>query len=191
MGCRIGLVTGNPHKVEEARGALAGSPVELYPLGVGKLEVQSESLDEIALTAARAAYAAARVPLAVDDSGLFVEALGGFPGPYSSYVYKKLGVEGILRLLGDSTNRRACFRTSLALVYPPLEVVFRGEVCGVITREPRGRGGFGFDPIFVPEGHTRTFAEMSVEEKNMISHRARAFRALAAFARERLACGRA
>jgi len=189
MGCRIGLVTGNPHKLEEARGVLAGSPVELYLLKARKLEIQSDSLDEIALVAARAAYSSTLAPLAVDDSGLFIEALDGFPGPYSSYVYKKLGVHGILRLLGDSPNRRACFHTSLALIYPPLEVILRGRVCGTITREPRGSRGFGFDPIFVPDGHTKTFAEMTLQEKNRVSHRARAFKALAEFARERLACG--
>jgi XTP/dITP diphosphohydrolase len=161
--------------------------VELYMLDARKLEVQSESLEEIALTAARHAYKRARVPLIVDDSGLFIEHLKGFPGPYSSYAYKTIGIYGILKLLEGVKDRRACFKAVIAAVIPPYEKVFRGTSCGTIAREPRGSGGFGFDPIFEPEGGGgRTFAEMSLEEKNMLSHRARAARALGAWLEKRL-----
>lgn len=190
MGCVFYLVTGNRHKVEEASNLLDGSGITLEQAPLGKLEVQNDNLTIIALEAARRAYTLLRKPVLVDDSGLFVEALNGFPGPYSSYVYKTIGVSGILRLLKGVSNRRACFRTALAMIYPPLERVFVGESCGIITVEPRGRGGFGFDPIFIPEGEEKTFAEMSLEEKNRYSHRSRAFRSFAEWAKRSLACAR-
>jgi XTP/dITP diphosphohydrolase len=176
---RLGLLTGNRHKLEELSAVLKPYGVSLYQLAVGKFEVQSDSIEEIALAAARHAYSQLRVPLIADDSGLFIDSLNGFPGPYSSYAYKTIGIQGILRLLHASRSRRACFRAAIAAVIPPYEKVFTGQICGYIAHEPRGSGGFGFDPIFVPdEGDGRTFAEMSLEEKNSISHRARAARAL-------------
>jgi len=190
LACRFYLVTGNIHKLEEASKIVSRFGVELAPAGIGKLEIQSENLEDIALAAARHAYMRLKRPVLVDDSGLFVEALGGFPGPYSSYVYRKLGVGGILKLLEGARDRRACFKTALAMIYPPLEKVFTGNVCGTIADNPRGMGGFGFDPIFVPDGYTLTFAEMSLEEKNRISHRAHAFRRFAEYASARLGCGK-
>lgn len=177
---KIWLVTGNRHKLEEARAALDPLGVEVEPLEAEKLEVQSSSLEEIALFAARVAYASnPRPAVAVEDAGLFVEALNGFPGPYSSYAYKTIGVGGLLKLLDGVEDRRACFRSAVALVGPGYERVFTGEVCGSIATEPRGSQGFGFDPVFIPEEEGRTFAEMSLEEKSGLSHRARAFRAAA------------
>ena len=178
---RIALVTGNRHKLEEVSRLAEGSRVEFYTAPTEKLEVQSESLEEIALKAARHAFEAIRRPLVVDDSGLFVEALNGFPGPYSSYVFKTIGIGGILKLLENAPTRRACFLTVAALILPPVERVFRGITCGTITTAPRGDRGFGFDPIFVPDGETRTYAEMTLDEKNTISHRAKAFSSLIDF----------
>ena len=175
---RLYMVTGNRHKVEEAKEILERYGVELVQAEARKLEIQSESLEEIALTAARYAYLQLRKPLIVEDAGLFIEALNGFPGPYSSYVYKKIGVEGLLKLMEGVSDRRACFKAAVAYVAPGVERVFTGEVCGWIAGEARGSGGFGFDPVFVPEGESRTFAEMSLEEKNRYSHRARAFKRL-------------
>lgn len=184
---RIGVVTRNKHKVNEILSIISGGSIEFYWLDMEKLEIQSSRLENISLYAARYAFEIARRPLVVDDSGLFIDALNGFPGPYSSYVYKTLGIEGILKLMEGEKNRRACFKTSAALILPPLEKVFTGKTCGTITHSPRGSGGFGFDPIFVPEGANRTYAEMSVEEKNMISHRGKAFRALASYLERLLA----
>jgi XTP/dITP diphosphohydrolase len=173
------LVTGNPHKLAEARDAIKGYPVRLEAAEADKLEIQSESVEEIALTAARHAYAQLRRPVAVDDTSLEIHALNGFPGPYASYVYKTIGLEGVLRLLEGSRDRRACFKTAVALIIPPYEKVFTGVTCGVIAEEPRGSRGFGYDPIFIPEGSGKTYAEMTLEEKNRYSHRAKAFRAMA------------
>ncbi len=178
--CSIWLVTGNRHKFEEAKNILNEYNINLKLLNdIRKNEIQSESLEEIALNAAINAFEKAHVPLAVDDSGLFIEALNGFPGPYSRFTYDTIGVEGILRLLKGSTNRKAYFMTVVAAVIPPLTIVSKGIVKGHIAASPRGRGGFGFDPIFVPEGWNKTFAEAGMSEKNAVSHRARAFRGLA------------
>jgi len=170
------VVTGNKAKGEEALGILESLGVKARVVAMRKHEIQSESLEEVALHAARVAYATLRKPLVVDDSGLFIEALNGFPGPYSSYVYSKIGLWGILKLLEGLENRRACFKTALALIMPPLERIYTGEVCGTIAVEPRGEHGFGFDPIFIPEGYTKTYAEMTREEKNRISHRFKAYK---------------
>ncbi|MCS7107683.1 MAG: XTP/dITP diphosphatase [Acidilobaceae archaeon] len=181
MGKRVAIVTANRAKGEEAKRILQGFGIEAEVVEMEKLEVQSEVLEEIALRAARAAFEVLKRPLVVDDSGLFVEALNGFPGPYSSYVFKKIGIRGILKLLEGEANRSAYFKTALAFVSRDVERVFVGVVRGRIAEEPRGSRGFGFDPIFVPEGEDRTFAEMESWEKDRISHRARAYEAFAKF----------
>jgi XTP/dITP diphosphohydrolase len=113
-----------------------------------------------------------------EDAGLFVDALQGFPGPYSSDVYKRLGVKGVLKLMEGVRNRKASFRSAVAFCRPAgRPKCFLGTVVGTIGLRPRGSGGFGFDPIFIPaEGDGRTFAQMTVDEKNRMSHRARSFR---------------
>ncbi|RLE72114.1 MAG: non-canonical purine NTP pyrophosphatase, RdgB/HAM1 family, partial [Thermoprotei archaeon] len=116
-------------------------------------------------------------PFFVEDAGLFVEALNGFPGPYSSYIYKTIGCEGILKLLEGVDNRKAYFLSVVALRAPGLgDVVFKGKVNGIIANEMRGEKGFGFDPIFIPDGCEKTFAEMNIEEKSRYSHRGKALR---------------
>ncbi len=178
---RLYLVTGNRHKLKEAADAVRGYPLKLVQAGVGKLEVQSDSVEQVALASARHAYRILRRPVVVDDTSLEVEWLSGFPGPYANYAYRTIGLEGLLKLLDGAPSRRACFRTAVALILPPYEKVFVGVTCGVIAGEPRGAGGFGFDPIFVPDGESRTYAEMSLAEKNRVSHRAKAFRAMASW----------
>jgi XTP/dITP diphosphohydrolase len=178
-GVTVAFVTGNEAKFREAHSVAIRFGVRLVMVDVEKLEIQSDRLEEISLRAAREAYGVLRRPLVVEDSGLFIEALNGFPGPYSSYTYKTIGLGGVLRLLEGESNRRACFRSAVALVTGCHEEVFTGEVCGYIAVEARGTRGFGFDPIFVPEGSEKTFAEMAAEEKNMYSHRARAFSLMA------------
>jgi len=107
------------------------------------------------------------------------EEFGGFPGVYSSYVYKRLGCAGVLKLLEEARNRAARFETVFLLRTADDHEVFHGECRGSISDRERGSSGFGFDPIFVPEGGTKTFAEMTVTEKNAVSHRAKAVDALA------------
>ncbi|MEM0001319.1 MAG: XTP/dITP diphosphatase [Desulfurococcaceae archaeon] len=173
---RICIVTSNEHKFSEIKEVALeyGLEVEMCP-GL-KLEIQSDDLADIVFKSALIAYMYLNKPIIVEDAGLFIDALNGFPGPYSSYVYRTIGINGILKLMNDASNRRACFRSAVALVINNRVFSATGEVCGEIATKPRGAGGFGFDPIFVPEGDSRTFAEMSIHEKNKYSHRAKAVR---------------
>ncbi len=152
-----------------------------------KMEIQSTSLEAIATSAlASAVHRHPRKLLAVEDAGLYIEALNGFPGPFSSYVFKTIGVGGLIKLMEGVKNRNAFFKSVIALWVPSQGIkLFTGVVEGKISDLPRGEGGFGFDPIFVPLGSELTFAEMSLEEKNRFSHRGLAFRRLAEWLRER------
>ncbi len=176
---RLLFVTGNRHKLEEANAILAPFNISLEMADCRKLEIQSASIAAIAGTAARSAAKRLCAPAVVEDSGLFVRALGGFPGPYSSYAYRTLGCEGILRLLSGVEDRRAAFRCAVAYCLPGSRPrIFTGTSLGSISPSMRGSGGFGFDPIFVPDGGgERTFAEMDGPEKSRLSHRGNAFRA--------------
>lgn len=173
---RICVVTSNEHKFNEIKEVALeyGLEVEMCP-GL-KLEIQSDSLEDIVFKSALIAYMYLSRPIIVEDAGLFIDALNGFPGPYSNYVYKTIGVNGILKLLDGVDNRKACFKSAVALVVNNKVLSAVGEVCGEIVARPRGAGGFGFDPIFVPSGESKTFAEMNIREKNKYSHRARATR---------------
>jgi len=187
------FVTTNPGKVREAREYLT-EPVE--QLDVDTTEIQHEELEAVAAHKAREAYRYADDPVIVDDSGLFVEAFDGFPGPYSSYVYDRLGIERVWRLAEAEDDRTATFRGVVAycdgkrVETSPEPVdrerrgqdlsdgdgtlpvnLFEGVVPGKIVA-PRGDGGFGYDPIFEYDG--TTFAEMSPDQKNAVSHRGRA-----------------
>ncbi|MCC6009441.1 MAG: XTP/dITP diphosphatase [Fervidicoccaceae archaeon] len=175
---RIYFATSNKNKFNEASRILEKYGYELVLFSFEKKELQSTDLGEIALQSALIAYTYVNAPVVVEDSGLFIKALNGFPGPFSSYVYKTIGVRGVLKLMEGVTDRSAYFESAVAIVMPPFERVFKGSVYGRIADSPRGTGGFGFDPIFIPENEDKTFAEMSVEEKNRYSHRARAFEKL-------------
>lgn len=176
---KLYFATGNRGKFEEARRILTECNVELEMLPAApKLEVQSMDVREVAKWAAYTAYLATGLPIVVEDTGLYIDALGGFPGALAAHVYKTIGLRGVLKLLEGVEDRRARFVTAVVAIIPPHVIEATGVVEGVITREPRGASGFGFDPIFEPLGAGKTFAEMSVEEKNRWSHRGRAFRKL-------------
>ena len=183
-------VTTNPGKLREARQYLGDETITDYDYDY--TEIQCPSLEPIAAKGAREAYREVGAPVVVDDSGLFMSAFDGFPGPYSSYVEDKLGIQTVWDLAQTVDDRAASFRCVMAYcdggaVDQPTEPgrvadgdlpvrLFVGEVTGEIVA-PRGDGGFGYDPIFEHEGST--FAERSADEKNDLSHRGRA---LAAFA---------
>ena len=177
----INFVTGNIHKLKEVEGILRSYGIKVKMIKVKKMEIQADELIAIAEHAAINAAKEAGVPVVVEDAGLFIEALRGFPGPYSSYVFKTIGNDGIIKLMKGITDRRARFISVVAFAKPEGYVrTFVGVAEGLISVEPRGSMGFGFDPIFIPyEGDGRTFAEMSLDEKNRISHRGKAFRSLA------------
>jgi len=178
---RITFITGNRGKYEEVRRILEPIGYEVVQKKIPYPEIQAGTLEEVARFGA--AWLAERVEgdFIIDDSGLFIHALGGFPGVYSAYVYRTLGCEGILKLMDGVGDRRAEFRAVFALRLGGEIHIFAGVCLGRIAGEMRGTGGFGYDPIFVPEGEERTFAEMSTEEKNRLSHRGRAVCALAEY----------
>lgn len=178
---KVLFATTNEHKFLEAQSIMKEYGVELVFLARKGLEVQSDSIEEIANRSAVFSSSDARVPVVVEDAGLFVDALKGFPGPYSSYVFRTLGCDGILRLLEGNPDRKASFVSAVAFCEPNNPpICFSAATEGMIEPEARGSAGFGFDPIFMPAGGgTKTFAEMTVSEKNRQSHRAKAFRRFA------------
>lgn len=123
----------------------------------------------------------------IDDSGLFIDALEGFPGVYSAYALKTLGCRGIIKLMEDVSDRTARFRCCIGCNAEGLgEMVVSAEAVGTIIGEERGGRGFGFDPLFIPSGHNRTFGEMPLDEKNLISHRGKAINSLRATLSKRM-----
>jgi XTP/dITP diphosphohydrolase len=179
------FATGNINKFNEARSILSQHGIAVGMLKLKGDEVQSDSLKEIAQKSVQNAYKRSHLPIFVEDAGLFVDALCGFPGPYAAYAYKTIHNSGILKLMEGATERAAKFQSVIAYCddQTPCEpICFDGEVKGEIThveRKQQGKSGFGFDPIFQPLGSEKTFAEMTIEEKNGFSHRAMAIRKFA------------
>ena len=179
----IVVATSNAHKVDEYRKLLADQKVELkslldYP-GFAGVEESGTTFAQNASIKALAACKYCDVPAFADDSGLEVEALDGRPGVFSSR-YAPTDSERIAKLLKElegCENRRARFVCAIAIAING-EVIetFEGTVNGVITTAPRGEGGFGYDPVFQPDGYEQTFGELPQEVKNRISHRAAAYR---------------
>jgi XTP/dITP diphosphohydrolase len=183
-GRAVFLATGNIHKFNEARSILTALDIAVGMLKVKDTEIQSDSLKEIAQASARDAFKRCHLPVIVEDAGLFIKMLNGFPGPYAAYAYKTIGNKGLLKLMKQVEDRKAVFRSAIAYCDNETEkpVVFEGEAQGEIIIKERsgdGRSGFGFDPIFQPLGSAKTFAEMPLEEKNCFSHRAKAVRKFA------------
>jgi len=175
----IWFATSNDHKFEEAKLILRRfeiSPRRIHSKGP---EVQSDDPGEIAAHAAKESYLRHRKPLFTEDTSLRIESLRGFPGTNASYAYRTLGVRSLLTLIPDGKGG-AEFISAVAYCDGPGEArLFTGRLKGKIALVPRGEGGFGFDPIFVPEGKEKTLAEMSMIEKCRFSHRAKALGAFA------------
>lgn len=176
---KLFVLTHNTSKFQEIKAILEEYGIEAIRLEGEKREIQSDDVEEIALSAAREACRPPHLPVVVDDTALYIEALKGFPGPYAEYVYRTIGITGILKLLEKEENRKAKFVTAVAYCDGSIEKTFKGILEGSISREPRGIYGFGFDPVFIPLGESRTLAELPPQEKNSISHRSDAFRKLA------------
>ncbi len=173
------FVTRNRHKLREASSILSQYGISVVMEdSVSKVEIQSDSLEEIVTYALRLNCIDW---LVVEDDGLFVDSLNGFPGPYSEYVYRTIGLRGLLRLLQGLEDRSAYFKSVVGLCINGEVKLFTGVVKGRLSEEPRGSGGFGYDPVFIPEGYGLTFAEMGEELKNKLSHRSRAFNNLASY----------
>jgi XTP/dITP diphosphohydrolase len=172
------FVTTNEHKRREVQQilgvALGGADLDLP-------EIQAIDPAEVAAKKARAARKAlgdTDLPILVEDSGLMVDAWGGFPGALTKWVMQSVGNEGLLRMFAPGEDRTARAVCVVAVAEADGKVLtFWGEVRGTVAESPRGEGGFGYDPVFVPGWSSMTYAEMG-EAKNTDSHRARAFRAV-------------
>jgi len=181
------FATSNIHKFQEAKKVLAEYNIAAAMIKISAFEIQDDNIQNIAETSVQDAVKKCRLPVIVEDAGLFIKALNGFPGPYSSYVNRTIGVRGILKLMHNVEDRNAYFLSVIAFSDPNKEeiIFFHGKVEGRIAYEARGESGFGFDPVFIPaKGDGRTFAEMSTEEKNRFSHRAGALRKFAEWYRK-------
>jgi XTP/dITP diphosphohydrolase len=182
-GNRLVVASHNQGKIEEITALLAPFAIDTISagaLGIAEPEETGDSFEANASLKAKASASASGLPAIADDSGLVVPALGGAPGIYSARwagQAKDFGaaMQCVQRELGDR-DRSATFVAVLALAWPDGGMeLFRGEVPGSLVWPPRGERGFGYDPMFVPEGGSETFGEMEPAEKHKISHRARAF----------------
>ncbi|MEJ5338531.1 MAG: RdgB/HAM1 family non-canonical purine NTP pyrophosphatase [Aquificaceae bacterium] len=190
---RLLIATTNQGKVREIKSLFEGSDIELL-MPDTSLEVEERgcSFLENAYIKARAYYEVYRIPALAEDSGLVIPALEGYPGVYSSRFYQidwggkepvkeskdRANIEKVLRLMKHMEDRRAYY-TAFVVVYAEGGGLWaEGRCYGTILTEPRGAGGFGYDPIFQPEGFLKSMAELSMGEKNLISHRGKAARKL-------------
>lgn len=174
----------NPGKIAEIKELLAPYGIEVLSAadaGLPDVEETGRTFEENAYIKARAAAQAKHIPCIADDSGLCVDAIGGKPGVYTArYAPNRnfdLGMDKLLKELNDTNpqNRAAHFSCVIVIAYPDgAYKAFEGRVDGNIATQKTGEAGFGYDPIFIPTGYTRSFAEFSSEEKNKISHRGRA-----------------
>ncbi len=181
------FASNNAHKLSEVKAILEP---EYKIISLDELKCYDE-IPETATTLEGNAFIKARfvfekfgLDCFADDTGLEVEALNGEPGVYSArYAGEnndaKKNMNKVLDLMGNSANRKACFRTVIALIQAGKTIFFEGKIEGNISLKPSGNSGFGYDPIFIPEGYNRSFAELSSAEKNLISHRALAVKKLA------------
>lgn len=169
----IYFVTSNKGKFAEAREIFG----DIEQKNIGYTEIQADTLEEVAAYGMLEVAAKLEGPVMIEDAGLFVDALRGFPGVYSAYVQKSIGNAGILKLMEGVENRNAHFKSVVAYIEPGMKpAFFTGEVHGQIGFEERGKKGFGYDPIFYVGDVS--LGEMEIAEKNRISHRAVSMMAL-------------
>ena len=167
----ITFITGNEHKVIEAENIFKNFDIELEHIDLGYCEPQG-TLEDVAKFGAKYACRKLNKSVIVEDAGLFIKSLNGFPGVYSSYVQDTLGNKGILKLMNGIDDRYAEFRSVIGYCAPKSEPkVFLGRVKGQIALEEKGNLGFAFDPLFYVEEEGKTFGELTTEEKNQFSHR--------------------
>lgn len=176
----INLVTSNLGKVEELTYILKPFGHKASQLNVECPEIQASTLEEVVdfgldwLSAKKI-----QPPFIIDDAGIFIEALQDFPGVYSRYVYDTIGLQGVLKQMEGLEDRSTNFKCVLGLMLEDgSKHKFVGKCKGNLIHEMRGTGGFGYDPIFIPDGYKITFGEMDPSEKHSISHRANAFNLL-------------
>ena len=164
---KILFASSNKNKYEEANSILSKFGISLKFFRCELQEIQADTLEEVAIHKVQDAFSQCRKPVIVEDDGLFINSLNGFPGPYSSFVFKTIGIEGILNLV--KKKRQATFCSVIAYCQRNRNIaMFDAKVQGKISRKPAG-AKWGYDPIFVPYGQTKTYAQL--KNKNLFSHR--------------------
>jgi XTP/dITP diphosphohydrolase len=179
---KIHFVTSNKGKMLEAKTLLSPLGYDVVSLEIPYPEIQASDLKDVALFGIKWLIEEKEMEdvVMLEDAGLFIHTLQGFPGVFSAYIFETIGPSGILRLMSGTEDRSAHFESCIAYCKKDSESkLFSGSVHGMISLEPFGSHGFGYDPIFIPKGETRTFAQMNTKEKNQFSHRARALKKLA------------
>jgi XTP/dITP diphosphohydrolase len=193
---RILFLTSNEGKLREAKHALEPKGYEIVSFAGGTskvqlVEVQAADLVTVALNKIEQVESYIENThqidgVMVEDAGFFIDQYPGFPGVYSAHVLQSIGLEGILKLMHGHKKRGAEFQATIVLQIESDRIVSQGSCRGLISEEIRGKGGFGYDPLFIPEdGDGRTFAEMTVDEKKLFSHRGQAIRHLVTLLEER------
>ncbi len=174
----IYFASSNENKFEEIRNLCKEEKITDFQIYFKKIiitEIQSESILEVSEDKVKKAFEIINKPVIVEDDGLFIQELNGFPGIYSSFVFEKLGNEGILCLLSKKENRKASFFSVCSFYDDKVTKSFIGETLGSISLKI-SPGGWGFDPIFIPKNENITFSQMDISKKNKLSHRTKAFK---------------
>lgn len=177
------FATSNTGKFLEAKEKFSEAGLKLKRKHVDLHEIQDDSLEEISLISARELAKTFKKPFFVEDGGLFVDALNGFPGPYSKYAYFTIGSKGILKLMKGRNNRKAHFESVITFICGKKHKIFKGICRGNLANSSQGKNGFGFDPIFIPESERKTFAS-NLSLKQRVSHRSLALKKLTLYLRK-------
>jgi XTP/dITP diphosphohydrolase len=178
------FITSNKGKFLEAKKKFSESEIKIIKKDLGYPEIQAESLEDVANFGIEYIQKRFDKSFFLEDAGLFIDGLNGFPGVYSAYIFHKIGCSGIIKLMEglEENNRKAHFKSVIAFKEPNSKPkLFIGEVYGSISKKPLGKYGFGYDPIFIPDNEIKTFAQMETEEKNQISHRGKSLNKLLDF----------
>ncbi len=182
---KLKVITSNPGKVAEYQKSFEDLGIEMEHVKIPYDEIQTSDLEEVVEKGMESLRATGLKNFIIDDSGMFIDALKGFPGVYSAYVQKTIGNKGVLKQMENVENRNAVFKCCIGCDIDGETIIVTGECKGWILDGEYGTEGFGYDPIFSPDGE-RSFAEISIDEKNNISHRGNAVKLL----RDRLLSGK-
>jgi len=181
------FITSNKGKHREVANKLIEVDFKIIQKNLGYPEVQANNLEDVVNFGVNFILERFHKPFIIEDAGIFIKRLNDFPGVYSADVFYKIGCKGILKLLeGFEKDRDACFKSAIAYVNSDKQIhIFTGECFGDIGFKEVGSNGFGYDPIFIPKGESKTFAEMTVDEKNQFSHRGNSLDKLLKFIKEK------
>lgn len=172
---KVYYITGNKNKVKETQKLLKNTPISINQADLKLPEIQSKDVEKVAKQKVKEAFRILKKPLIAEDTGLYVKAFNQYPGAYIKHFLEAIGNEGILKCL-ENKAREAKAVCVIAYCDSKRLKVFKGEVEGEISKEVKGKFGFGFDSIFIPKGYSKTFAELDLKEKNKISHRGKAIK---------------